>query len=108
MRPDQIILEPVLTEKANELREGEVRSYSFMIDPRANKTMAKWAVEQLFQVKAIKCNVLWVKSKPRTTRTKSGVRQGSRVRGRRRLSPSRPETVSTRLTVYRRGDRYGS
>ncbi len=77
MRPDQIILEPVLTEKANELREGEVRSYSFMIDPRANKTMAKWAVEQLFQVKAIKCNVLWVKSKPRTTRTKSGVRQGS-------------------------------
>jgi large subunit ribosomal protein L23 len=77
MRPDQIILEPVLTEKANELREGDVRRYTFMIDPRANKTQAKWAVEQLFQVKATKCNVLWVKGKPRTTRTKSGFRHGS-------------------------------
>ncbi|MFP4178994.1 MAG: 50S ribosomal protein L23 [Spirochaetaceae bacterium] len=77
MRPDQVLLEPVLTEKANQLREGETRSYSFRVDPRANKLQVKKAVEELFQVTAVKCNVLWVKSKPRTTRTKSGMRQGS-------------------------------
>lgn len=77
MRPDQILLEPVLTEKANELREGEIKRYSFKIDPRANKNQIKWAVEQLFKVKATKCNVLWVKGKPRTSRTRSGVRSGS-------------------------------
>ncbi|MFO7848765.1 MAG: 50S ribosomal protein L23 [Spirochaetia bacterium] len=77
MRPDQVLLEPVLTEKANELREGETRSYSFRVDPRVNKIQVKWAVEELFQVKTNKCNVLWVKSKPKSTRTKSGIRQGS-------------------------------
>lgn len=77
MRPDQILLEPLLTEKANELREGEAPRYTFRVDPRANKTMVKWAVESLFQVSATKCNVMWVKGKPRTTRTKSGLKFGS-------------------------------
>ena len=77
MRPDQILLEPVLTEKANELREGDVRSYTFRVDARANKTQVRWAVEQLFQVKATKCNILWAKGKPRTTRTRSGFRFGT-------------------------------
>jgi large subunit ribosomal protein L23 len=77
MRPEEILLEPVLTEKANELREGDEKAYTFRVSPRANKGQVKWAVEQLFQVKTTKCNILWTKGKPRSSRTRSGVRAGS-------------------------------
>ncbi len=77
MRADQIILEPVLTEKSNEAREGEAKKYTFRVDPRANKIQVMRAVEELFSVKALACNIVRVKGKPKFTRTKSGVRAGS-------------------------------
>lgn len=77
MRADQIIIEPVLTEKTNIMRESEQKKYTFKVDPRANKIQIMNAVEQLFNVKAIACNVVNVKSKPKFTRTKSGARAGS-------------------------------
>mgnify|MGYP000280058578 CR=1 FL=1 len=77
MRADQIILAPVLTEKSNLDREGETKKYTFKVDPRANKIQVMRAVEELFSVKALSCNVSIVKGKPKFTRTKSGVRAGS-------------------------------
>lgn len=77
MRADQIILEPVLTEKSNEAREGEEKKYTFKVSPRANKIQVMRAVEELFSVKALSCNIVNVKGKPKFTRTKSGVRAGS-------------------------------
>lgn len=76
MRADQVIIEPVLTEKSNAMRDTEVKKYTFKVDPRANKTEIKYALTQLFQVTPVACNVSWVKSKPKSTRTKSGARQG--------------------------------
>jgi len=76
MRADQVIREPILTEKSNLMREAEQKRYTFKVDPRANKTQIKHAVEALFQVRPVACNVSWVKSKPKTTRTKSGFRFG--------------------------------
>jgi large subunit ribosomal protein L23 len=76
MRVDQVIIEPVLTEKSNVMREAEQKKYSFRVDPRANKVQIKQAVESLFQVNPVACNVSWVKSKPKSTRTKSGYRSG--------------------------------
>ncbi len=76
MRADQIIIEPVLTEKSNVMREAEQRKYTFKVDARANKTQVKQAVEELFQVTALACNIAWVKSKPKASRTRSGYRFG--------------------------------
>ncbi len=76
MRADQIIIEPVLTEKTNAMREGDSKKYVFKVHPAANKTMIMQAVNQLFSVKPVSCNVLNVKKKPRTSRTKSGQKKG--------------------------------
>ncbi|MCF7943023.1 MAG: 50S ribosomal protein L23 [Spirochaetia bacterium] len=77
MRADQIIIGPVLTEKSNIMRESKEKKYTFRIDPRANKIQVMRAVEELFSVKALKCNIVSVKGKPKQTRTKAGVRSGS-------------------------------
>lgn len=76
MRADQVIIEPVLTEKSNIMREAENIKYVFKVDPRANKLQIMSAVEELFKVKAQSCNIVNVKSKPRMSRTKSGIRAG--------------------------------
>ena len=77
MRADQIIIEPVLTEKTNIMRESEQKKYTFKVDPRANKIQIMQAVEELFSVKALSCNIVSVKGKPKFTRTRSGARAGS-------------------------------
>ena len=74
---NQIIIAPVLTEKTNTMREGDSKKYVFRVHPRANKLMVKQAVGKIYGVKAVQCNVVSVKAKPKSTRTKSGFRYGS-------------------------------
>lgn len=77
MRADQIIIEPVLTEKTNSMRETDQKKYVFKVSPRANKIQIERAVAELFKVHAVACNVINVKAKPKTTRTKAGMRKGA-------------------------------
>ncbi len=77
MRADQVIIEPVLTEKTNGMRGGEYNKYTFKVDKRANKKQVMTAVKTLFGVNPLKCNIINVKAKPRSSRTKSGIRAGS-------------------------------
>lgn len=70
MSPEQIIIEPVLTEKSNELREGG--QYVFRVDPRANKVQIKDAIRRLFGVHPVRCNVVTVKGKPKRARYQRG------------------------------------
>ena len=78
MRFDQVIIEPVLTEKTNSMRESEgAVKYTFKVNPRANKIQIMEAVKTLFSVKPVDCKVINVKAKPRQSRTKSGIRSGS-------------------------------
>lgn len=72
MRADQVIIQPVLTEKSNLAREGEIKRYTFKVDPRANKFEIMQAVRELFDVEVVKCHVISVKGKPKYTRTRSG------------------------------------
>ena len=74
---NQIIIAPVLTEKTNGMREGDRKKYTFKVHSRANKLMIKQAVGKIYGVKAEECNILTVKAKPKSTRTKSGFRYGS-------------------------------
>jgi large subunit ribosomal protein L23 len=77
VRADQVIIQPVLTEKTNAMREGEQNKYVFRVNQRSNKLQIMRAVQELFKVHPVGCNVVNVKAKPKTTRTKSGMRKGA-------------------------------
>jgi large subunit ribosomal protein L23 len=63
MTIDQIILEPVITEKSINLRENVKKQYTFKVNVKANKLQVKRAVSKLFSVTATDCNILNVKRK---------------------------------------------
>jgi large subunit ribosomal protein L23 len=70
MEYESILIEPVLTEKSNLLREGH--QYTFRVDPRADKTMIMEAVRVMFKVNPLDCNIINVKSKPKRLRGRAG------------------------------------
>lgn len=76
MRTDQIIINPIVTEKTNILRESKKKKYAFKVHSAANKIQVMQAVKDLFGVRPEACNIVNVKSKPRTVRSKSGYRRG--------------------------------
>lgn len=63
MTIDQIILEPVITEKSINLRENAKKQYTFKVAVKANKLQIKRAVSKLFSVTATDCNIVNVKRK---------------------------------------------
>jgi large subunit ribosomal protein L23 len=67
---EKVLLEPVLSEKANLLREEG--KYVFKVDPAANKTQIKEAVRRLFNVHPVSCTVMVVGGKPKRQRYRSG------------------------------------
>lgn len=61
MRPEDIIIAPVITEKSNDgMQEGK---YTFEVNKKATKVDIANAVEKLFEVKVIKVNTVTVKGK---------------------------------------------
>jgi large subunit ribosomal protein L23 len=60
----QVIKQPLITEKANILKERE-NKISFVVDRGANKAEIKEAVEGLLKVKVLKVQVSNMKGKPR-------------------------------------------
>ena len=76
MRADQVIIEPVLSEKSNIARDLECKKYTFKVDPRANKFEIMSAVKELFKVNPISCNVMNVAGKPKFSRGKGGYIKG--------------------------------
>ncbi|MDR2028243.1 MAG: 50S ribosomal protein L23 [Treponema sp.] len=67
---EKILIEPVLSEKANSLREEG--KYVFKVDPAATKIQIKEAVRRLFNVHPISCTVMVVGGKPKRQRNRSG------------------------------------
>ena len=67
---EDILIEPVLTEKAIALREEG--KYVFKVHPDANKLEIKDAVSKLFGVKVVKCTVMNVFGKMKRVRTRPG------------------------------------
>jgi large subunit ribosomal protein L23 len=67
---ENILIEPVLSEKSNILRESG--KYVFKVDPRANKLEIKEAVRRLFNVHPIACTVMVVAGKPKRLRNRAG------------------------------------
>ena len=67
---EDILIEPVLSEKANLLREQG--KYVFKVDPKANKTQIKEAVRRIFNVHPVSCTVMVVGGKPKRLRNRAG------------------------------------
>ena len=67
---EDILIEPVLSEKATLLREEG--QYVFKVHPDANKYEIKEAVRRLFNVKVIDCTVMNVGGKLKRVRTRPG------------------------------------
>jgi large subunit ribosomal protein L23 len=67
---ENILIEPVLSEKANIMREEG--KYVFKVDPSATKIQIKEAVRRLFNVHPISCTVMVVGGKPKRQRYKAG------------------------------------
>lgn len=61
MKPEEIIIAPVITEKSNdELQEGK---YTFKVNRKATKVEIAKAVEKLFEVRVLKVNTMNIKGK---------------------------------------------
>jgi len=63
MEPEQIIIEPLLTEKGVAGRAGG--RYAFKVNLRATKVAVKQAIEKCFKVKVLDVNTLYVRPKRR-------------------------------------------
>ncbi|HEY6794812.1 MAG TPA: 50S ribosomal protein L23 [Kineosporiaceae bacterium] len=74
--PRDILLAPVVSEKSYGLLDE--RKYTFLVDPRANKTEIKIAVERVFGVKVKAVNTLNRSGKTRRTRFGIGKRKDTK------------------------------
>ena len=74
MHASQVILAPILSEKSY---AGTTRgSYTFKVHSNAHKTQIRQAVEELFDVKVERVNVITVAAKPKRRGAYRGVRPG--------------------------------
>jgi large subunit ribosomal protein L23 len=65
-----ILIQPVLTEKANSLREDG--KYVFRVDSRATKTSIKESVRKMFNVHPVSCTIVNITPKPKRQRGHAG------------------------------------
>lgn len=75
--PRDIIIEPVVSEKAYDGIDL-LNAYTFLVDPRANKTEIRLAVEEIFEVKVRKVNTINRIGKKRRAGYKIGKRPDSK------------------------------
>ena len=74
--PRDIIIAPVVSEKSYALIDDG--KYTFLVDPRANKTEIKLAIEKIFSVKVASVNTLNRTGKTRRTRFGTGKRKDTK------------------------------
>ena len=74
LHPGEILIKPVVSEKSyNQITENR---YTFKVHKDAHKTQVRQAVEQLFDVKVVRVNILKVQPKPKRRGQIRGMRQG--------------------------------
>ena len=74
--PRDVIIAPVVSEKSYALIDDG--KYTFIVDPRANKTGIKLAIEKIFGVKVASVNTLNRTGKTRRTRFGTGKRKDTK------------------------------
>ena len=74
--PRDVLLKPVVSEKSYALLDEN--KYTFIVDPRANKTQIRQAVEAVFQVRVTGVNTINRQGKRKRTRTGYGKRKDTK------------------------------
>ena len=77
MRQSEILVKPILTEKANAQQE-KLRRYTFKVNRKANKLEIKKAVEEFYGVSVVEVNTVVSPGKNKTRYTKAGFIKGVR------------------------------
>jgi large subunit ribosomal protein L23 len=75
MKLSEVLVKPILTEKANS-QQDKLRRYAFRVNRKANKLEIKKAVEEFYGVNVIDVNTSVVPGKNKTRFTKAGYVQG--------------------------------
>jgi large subunit ribosomal protein L23 len=70
--PRDIVIRPIVSEKS--YAGLERNTYTFLVDPRANKTEIKEAVQQIWNVRVLNVNTLNRRGKVKQTRLSPGKR----------------------------------
>ena len=74
MHAGQVILAPIVSEKS--YAASTRGNYTFKVHPNSHKTQIRQAVEELFDVKVARVNVIKVQAKPKRRGAIKGTRQG--------------------------------
>ncbi|HWB24384.1 MAG TPA: 50S ribosomal protein L23 [Chitinophagaceae bacterium] len=75
MKLTEILVKPILTEKANNQQE-KLKRYTFKVGRKANKLEIKKAVEEFYGVSVVDVNTVVVPGKNKTRYTKAGFLKG--------------------------------
>ena len=75
--PRDVILRPVVSEKSYGLLDDN--RYTFMVDPRTNKTEIKIAVERIFGVTVTNVNTINRRGKLKRRNSRGGLTSGRRA-----------------------------
>jgi len=86
MKLTDVLIKPLLTEKVNKQIEKR-RSYTFIVDRKANKLEIKKAVEEFYGVSVTDVNTLVMPAKAKSRSTKAGIISGRK--------PSKKKAVVT-------------
>jgi large subunit ribosomal protein L23 len=74
LHPAEILIKPVVSEKSySQIVENR---YTFRVHSNAHKTQIRQAVEELFDVKVVRVNVIKMQPKPKRRGMTKGVRPG--------------------------------
>ena len=74
MHASQVILAPIVSEKS--YHGSTLGTYTFRVHKDAHKTQIRQAVEELFEVKVVRVNVISVPAKPKRRGQFKGIRPG--------------------------------
>jgi large subunit ribosomal protein L23 len=75
MKLTEVLVKPILTEKAN-AQQDKLRRYAFRVSKKANKLEIKKAVEQFYGVTVTDVNTTVAPGKNKTRQTKTGLVKG--------------------------------
>jgi large subunit ribosomal protein L23 len=75
--PRDIILQPVVSEKSYDLVDAN-NQYTFIVDPRSNKTEIKLAIQTIFDVRVVSVNTMNRKGKLKRTGVTIGRRKNTK------------------------------
>jgi large subunit ribosomal protein L23 len=77
MKSSDVLIKPILTEKANS-QQDKLRRYAFKVAKKANKLEIKKAIEEFYGVTVVDVNTVTTPGKNKTRFTKAGFISGQK------------------------------